>query len=169
MTQLRPHRISAVCFDWGGTLMAEEGPAELPMCDWPQVAAIDGALQTLRALHGRRPLCVATNAGQSRTPEVESALERVGLLRYVSRVFCSAELGVRKESPAFWSAVAASLGVAPEDLAMVGDNLEPDVLSPGRCGVFSVWFNEGGRKPQPSGVRMVTRLQDFARLVAAQG
>lgn len=169
MTQPRSHRISAVCFDWGGTLMTEEGPAELPMCDWPQVAAIDGALETLRALHGHHPLCVATNARQSRTPEVERALQRVGLLRYVSRVFCSAELGVRKESPAFWGAVAASLGVTPGKLAMVGDNLEPDVLSPGRCGVFSVWFNDGGRNPPPPGVRMVTRLPDFARLVAAQG
>ena len=31
-----PH-IRAVCFDWGGTLMSEAGPEDIPMCDWPEV------------------------------------------------------------------------------------------------------------------------------------
>jgi hypothetical protein len=30
-TQVTAQRMRAVCFDWGGTLMAEDGPPDLPM------------------------------------------------------------------------------------------------------------------------------------------
>ncbi len=42
--------IQAVCFDWGGTLMFEQGvPAAAPMGLWPQVKVIKGATQALAA------------------------------------------------------------------------------------------------------------------------
>ena len=36
--------LHAVCFDWGGTLMGEDGPPGLPMADWPRLTVVDGAL-----------------------------------------------------------------------------------------------------------------------------
>ncbi|MEO7743381.1 MAG: hypothetical protein ABIR98_10620 [Usitatibacter sp.] len=30
-------------FDWGGTLMSEEGPLDLPMALWPEVRTSSGA------------------------------------------------------------------------------------------------------------------------------
>ncbi len=161
--------VRAVCFDWGGTLMSEAGPDDLPMALWPTVRCIDGAAETLAALHGRYPLCIATNASLSRRPMIEKALERAGLLRYIGAIFCFTELGVRKESTAFWRIVTATLKVEPKQLAMIGDTLEPDVLAPRRAGVRAVWFNEGNRQPAPGvPVPTVTRLGEFAVLIESR-
>jgi len=158
--------ISAVCFDWGGTLMKDDGPDDVPMSLWPRVAAIPGAPECLAALHGTMPVCVATNAAASGRTMIERALERADLLSYVSQVFCFTELGYRKSQPEFWHAVRQRLGVPLDRIAMVGDSMEHDVLSPRRLGVQAVWFNQRGRSPEPSGsIPMVTDLVRFAELV----
>jgi FMN phosphatase YigB (HAD superfamily) len=157
--------VRAICFDWGGTLMSEAGPDDRPMALWPTVQRIDGAVETLAALHGRYPLCIATNASVSRRDMIEKALDRAGLLRYIADVFCFTELAVRKESPDFWRVVTEALKVAPGELAMIGDSLEPDVLAPRRFGVQAVWFNDADRQPSPAvAVPTVSRLVDFAAL-----
>lgn len=156
--------IHAACFDWGGTLMSEAGPVELPMGAWPEVRALPGAQEALELLHGRIPLCIATNAAVSDRSQVERALDRVGLGRFFSHVFCFTEIGARKDEPAFWEAVSRRLRLPLTAVAMVGDTLEQDVLGPARLGVQSVWFNATGqRAPHP--VPMVDRLPKFARLV----
>jgi len=158
--------IDAVCFDWGGTLMVDDGPADLRMCDWPRVTAVPGALECLATLHGRVPLCIATNAGASDRLSIESALERVDLLGFISHIFCQKEIGHRKNTPMFWSAVEQRLDLYPERIVMVGDSLEHDVETPRRLGLQAVWFNEGSEHPEPSTpVPTVTDLDDFARLV----
>jgi FMN phosphatase YigB (HAD superfamily) len=158
-----PRVVQAICFDWGGTLMSEDGPEHIPMAEWPQVRALPGAEQTLSAL-GNYRLCVATNASVSRRPHIERALERVGFLQFFSHIFCATELGLRKEQPQFWGAVKEKLGLDAGQIAMVGDTLEPDVLSPMRAGLFAVWFNPTRATAEVS-VPTITRLPDLARLV----
>jgi FMN phosphatase YigB (HAD superfamily) len=154
----------AVLFDWGGTLMSEDGPLDVSMGLWPEVRAIEGAEETLAALAVDHRLAIATNATVSRRDMIERALERVSLLRYITDVFCFTEIGARKESPAFWSHVLASLHLEPRDVAMVGDTFEPDVLAPRRAGIFSVWFNEGGRNPLDA--QDIPTIHDLPELVA---
>ena len=156
--------IAAACFDWGGTLMSEAGPDNLPMGAWPEVQAVPGAHEALSALHGRLPLCIATNAAVSNVGQIEQALARVGLAQFFSHVFCFSDLRRRKDDPAFWDAVAARLGVPLTSVAMVGDSLEQDVLAPARFGVQSVWFKAGGPDVDPH-VPTVTDLREFSRLV----
>ena len=156
--------LRAACFDWGGTLMSEAGPDNLPMGAWPEVRAVAGARDALALLHGHLPLCIATNASVSDPSQIERALARVGLAQFFSHVFCYTELGCRKDDPAFWRAVSERLGVPTTSLAMVGDSLEQDVRAPARFGVQSVWFS----KSAPYGDRDVPRvaqLPEFARLV----
>ena len=156
----------AICFDWGGTLMSEAGPDDLPMALWPEVSVIPGARECLSALHGLVPLAVATNAAVSDRQLIERALDRVGLLSYFSEIFCFTELGSRKNQVAFWRAVERGLGVPLATIAMIGDSIEQDVLAPASFGVQSVWFNEGGRHPPPSTpVPAVTDLRQFAAMV----
>ena len=57
--------IRAVCFDWGGTLMSERGPEDIPMGLWPEVEVVEGAAKALEVLHGKLPLAIATNASVS--------------------------------------------------------------------------------------------------------
>jgi putative hydrolase of the HAD superfamily len=156
--------IAAACFDWGGTLMSEAGPEHLPMGAWPEVRAVPGAREALASLHGRLPLCIATNASVSDTGLIERALSRVGLSGFFSHIFCFSEIGCRKDDPAFWQAVSERLGVPLTSVAMVGDSLEQDVLAPARFGVQSVWFDTSGSRA-PAHVPTISDLREFSRLV----
>ncbi|WP_434044097.1 MULTISPECIES: HAD family hydrolase [Sorangium] len=158
--------VRAVCFDWGGTLMSEDGPDDLPMGLWPTVQAIPGAAECLTSLEGHVPLCIATNASVSRKPMIEVALGRVGLARFFREIFCYAELGYKKNQPEFWQAVAAQLGFPLHRIAMIGDSLEHDCVAPRSFGVQAVWFNEDGKRRAPDvAVPVVTRLEQFASRV----
>jgi FMN phosphatase YigB (HAD superfamily) len=159
--------VRLVCVDWGGTLMSEDGPADLPMALWPEVRALPGAHAFLAGLHGRVPLAVATNATVSSRAHVERALDRAGLARFVGAVHAFTELGVRKDRPAFWDAVARRSGCAVEEIAMVGDSLEQDARAPRRFGVQAVWLDPEGRGPTPDGVPRVASLAAFADAVRA--
>jgi HAD superfamily hydrolase (TIGR01662 family) len=155
-----------VLFDWGGTLMSEEGPLDLPMALWPEVAAIEGAHETLATLSRRYRIGVATNASVSRRNMIEIALGRVGLRDYVSEIFCYTEIGARKDSDEFWRAALERLGVEAEDVAMVGDSLDQDVLAPRRFGIHAIWLNPPAH-PAPPGVPAVARLTDAIALLDA--
>jgi HAD superfamily hydrolase (TIGR01509 family) len=157
-----------VLFDWGGTLMGEDGPLDLPMALWPEVHAIDGARDTLAALAKRYGIGVATNASVSTRTMIEIALGRVGLRDLVTEVFCYADIGARKDSDEFWRAVVERLQAEPEHVAMVGDSLEQDVIAPSRFGIHAIWFNEDGRRPADlPGRAMATKLPEVIPLVDA--
>ena len=153
-------------FDWGGTLMSEDGPLDLPMALWPEVTAIEGAHETLATLARRYRIGVATNASVSKRNMIEVALGRVGLRDYITDVFCYTEIGARKDSDEFWRAALERLGVEAENLAMVGDSLEDDVLAPRNFGIYAVWFNPAGA-PAPAEIPAVARLTDAVPLIDA--
>ncbi len=155
-----------VLFDWGGTIMSEEGPLDLPMALWPEVTAIDGAHETLATLSRRYRIGVATNASVSKRNMIEVALGRVGLRDYVSDVLCYTEIGARKDSDEFWRATLERLGAEADDLAMVGDSLEGDVLAPRSFGIYAVWFNPAG-PVAGTAVPTVSRLPEVIPLVDA--
>src|SRR4051812_21750211 len=54
-----------VLFDWGGTLMSEDGPLDLPMALWPEVRPIDGARDTLERVARMARIGIATNASDA--------------------------------------------------------------------------------------------------------
>lgn len=167
-----PHtsRFRCVCLDWGGTLMSEDGPVDLPMARWPEVVAIDGAREMLAELSRDHRLAIATNATVSCREMIAAALDRVGLLPFIAEIFCFTELGVKKDSPAFWRAVSERLATPPDRIAMLGDSLEQDVLAPRRCGVYAVWFNPAGAAlPAGVNVPMVRRLAEFPTLLRGAG
>jgi FMN phosphatase YigB (HAD superfamily) len=160
--------VSWVLFDWGNTLMSEDGPGDAPMALWPEVRAIDGAPAVLSALSARYRIALATNATVSDRDSIRRALARVGLDRYVAEIFCFRDLRLRKADPRFWETVAGRLGVPRADLVMIGDDLENDVLVPRRAGIASVWLNHG-RAPVPAGVLAIERLDELPALLARLG
>jgi len=149
--------------DWGGTLMAEDGPAQLPMVQWPTLRALPGTHDALAALAGARPVSLCTNAAVSSRPQIEQALARVGLLPFFTHIFCFSELGARKDSPAFWDAVFARVPLPRDQTLMVGDSLEQDVLGPQRFGIPAIWFNPNGLVAPP--VRMIRDLRELPALL----
>jgi FMN phosphatase YigB (HAD superfamily) len=155
-----------VLFDWGGTLMAEDGPLDIPMALWPEVEAIEGAQAVLAELSRRYKVGVATNATVSARNMIEIALGRVGLRGFVSEVLCYSDIGARKDSDEFWRVALDVLGVEAEDVAMVGDSLEQDVAGPRAFGIHAIWFNREGLPAVP-GIPAVARLADSVPLIDA--
>ena len=116
-------------FDWGDTLMVDFPAASGPMYLWEKVATVEGALETLTALHHNAGCYLATNAQDSKEDDIVKALERVGLADHIDRVFCSENVGFRKPSLDFYATILAAIGATASETVMVGDNLETDIAT----------------------------------------
>ncbi len=135
-------RIQAMVFDWGDTLMVNDGPQDQPMVTWAQVAAVNGAREALQALSGQYRLVVATNARQSGAAQVAQALARVGLHGYFEQIFTVNELDQAcKPELEFFRALERRLGLHSDELLMVGDDALVDVGGAANAGWRSVWYN----------------------------
>ncbi len=86
-----------------------------------EVQAKPGADQLLRAI------CDAgisiTAATSSPREHIERALERNGLLGYISRMFTNSEVGKSKHFPDIYHAAAAEMHTAPEETIVFEDSL----------------------------------------------
>jgi len=142
--------------------MSEDGPADISMAFWPDVRAIEGAANVVGPLAERYKLAIVTNATVSKRPEIIRALERVGLAKFFSEIFCYTEIGRRKSEPEFWGFVLARLDAKADEALVVGDSLEQDVLGPMRCGIQAVWFNWKTPLAQiPPGCTAIHKLSDL--------
>ncbi len=158
--------IRAVLFDWGGTLMREL-PFAGPMKDWPRVEALPHAAATLARLHARGSrLALASNAEDSGAADIRAALARAGLAAFIERVFCARELGARKPEPAFFAACLDGLGLAADQVVMVGDGWETDVLGAVRAGLHAVWLSP---RPAPRPLPVIRDLAELPALLERLG
>jgi putative hydrolase of the HAD superfamily len=96
-------------------------------------------------------------------------LERFNLIGYFTYVGIEGEAGVGKpDAEAYWRALQ-SLGCAPADSWMIGDNLEWDVLGPQRLGLRTVWIDRHARGlPENTTARPDHITKSVAELAAAQ-
>ena len=133
-------------FDWGDTLMEVLPGMEGAMVYWPKVQAVNGAWNTLDRLSKIYPCYVATNAEDSSAIEVQAALARADLDRFISGIFTKTEIGFRKSNPEFYRSISSRLNVPPGQMIMIGDDFEQDVLSAHRAGLFTVWLNSKGNE-----------------------
>jgi len=121
--------------------MADDPATDGPMACWPEVAAVDGAAETLRRIKPGRTLVLATGAEVSTEAEVRQALARVRLDEWIDRVFCYQNTGVKKADGGFYPLVLERLGARPDEALMVGDSYEKDAAAANRAGMRAVWFN----------------------------
>ena len=93
-------------------------------------------------------------------------LERNELLSRFSFVMSSADYGMQKPHRALFLAAAKKLGLPPEEIWFVGDNLEKDVTGSSNAGLTGVWYNPKGQScdldPKPN---QVTSWLDFVELI----
>ncbi|MEZ8347014.1 HAD family hydrolase [Vibrio splendidus] len=133
-----------VLFDWGNTLMVDFPDAQGKMCDWETVQEVSGARALFTELSKNHQVYVATNAGDSSKDDIIRAFERVGLSQYILGYFCKASIGFSKFESGFYPAIISKLGVAPQDITMVGDTLEKDIYPALEAGLKAVWLNTEG-------------------------
>ena len=144
-------------FDWGDTLMVDIPHQTGPMCDWPKVQVVEGALACLRRLSQQAFCHLATNAQDSSETQIRLALKRVGLSEYIEHIFCYENLGVGKTDSSYYQTITTKLDVRPESITMVGDSLERDVQQALKAGLKAVWFNPKNRHVEAD-IRSIYKL-----------
>ncbi len=158
--------IDTYLFDWGDTLMVDFPGVPGKMCDWERVEAVEGAREALETLYRSAELYIATAAAESSERDIWRAFARVGLDPYLAGVFCRANLGVHKGSPAFFQAIIDRLGVDAARTAVVGDSLEKDVLPALEAGLSAYWLTGAEHETVPQGAVVIYNLRDLCHPAA---
>lgn len=117
---------------------------------------------TLAELGGFR-LGVLTNGVQAFQ---EEKIRAIGLEGRTGPVLTGETLGCFKPAPACYTAAAAALGLAPEEVLLVGDDVVKDVTAPAATGMRSVWLDRLGVSPAPEGFPRITTLTELPPLLA---
>ena len=131
-------------FDWGNTLMVDFPLAKGRMCEWEHVEAIPQAKETLATLCQKHQIYIATSASDSEVKDIQRAFQRVKLDQYISGYFCFANVGIEKNRPEFYQAVARKLKVNVNELTMIGDLPHKDIYPAMEAGLKTIWFNAAG-------------------------
>ncbi|MDG3085232.1 HAD family hydrolase [Vibrio hannami] len=157
-------------FDWGDTLMVDFPDQKGKMCNWDSVEAVEGAMETLKALYPSNLIYVATGAADSTPEDIKAAFERVDLNRFISGYFCQDNLGLPKGTSNFYQAIIDRLGVKPDRVTMIGDNCTKDILSALEAGLNAIWFNPGGKNSDTDQrVEQVGHLKELRFLFTETG
>lgn len=144
-------------FDWGDTLMVDMPNQTGPMCDWPEVEAVQGAKACLQRLSQHAQCHLATNAEDSTEAQIRLALKRAGLSEYICHIFCRENLGVGKTDPDYFAKIVKRLNVNQEHVSMLGDSLERDVQPALKAGIHAQWFNPNN-SPTTADISIINTL-----------
>lgn len=89
-----------------------------------------GALEALRALHGKYPLAIISDAVFSPGRALRELLRGEGMLEYFDHFVFSDELGKSKPHPAVFHSVAEAFDVLVESIVHIGDRPHNDLGGP---------------------------------------
>ena len=124
------------------------------------------AAPAVAALEGFR-LGILTNGGQTMQ---EAKVRAIGLEGRVGPVLTGECLdGHFKPSTACYLGAAAALGLPPEEILLVGDDVVNDVTGPAATGMRSVWLDRLGTDEAPEGFPRITTLTRLAPLLHPAG
>jgi putative hydrolase of the HAD superfamily len=133
--------ITTIVFDIGGTLVKMDGQYPGKMKDWPELAAMPGAVEAMSDLSTRYQIIAATNAQDSTAADVIEAMQRIGLGKVIRQCYTYRELNAKKPEPAFYTNLCSTLNKTPGEVVMVGDDYQRDILPAAQVGMHTVWFN----------------------------
>ena len=129
------------------------------------------ALPALRSLIGAGYRVGVVGNQPSRSEAVFAALDvRLDL------VASSATWGVQKPDPAFFRRIADELGLAPAEIAYVGDRVDNDVRPAAQAGMTSIFVRRGpwawvqaGRSNPPEATSVIENLGELEDVLARLG
>ncbi len=102
--------------------------------EWSASAIRSGAVEAVAALASRYRLALAGN----QRARVKELLRGAGLLEHFQFQLVSEELGVSKPDLLFFRLILDSLGIKPQEAAMVGDRLDIDIYPAKLLGLRTV-------------------------------
>ncbi|MFZ4412196.1 MAG: HAD family hydrolase [Bacteroidales bacterium] len=158
--------IKAIIFDWGDTVMRDFPELKTPMFTWDHVEYIPDIEEALKALHKNYTLVIATNAGQSDTAAMIKALERVGGEQYFRFFFSSKDLGYEKPDIRFFTTIADTIHIKPEECIMLGNLYEKDITGAKDAGMKTILFDEkSSGNPYPKADLIIHSMKFLVKAV----
>ena len=135
--------IKVLLFDWGDTIMRDDLSLPGPMAYWKEVSWIPGLRDVLHQGLAHKFLCVvASNSGESDTPLMIKALQRIHADEYFYDFFTSYDIGCEKPDVRFFEYIARKMKVDVSECIMIGNNYKKDIEGAKNAGMFTIWFNE---------------------------
>jgi predicted HAD superfamily phosphohydrolase YqeG len=138
---MNDNRITTLIFDWGDTILVDDGRFSGKMMYWPEIQTIHGVEETLATLSRDYQIVLATNAEDSTYEDIKLVLRSVNLENYFSHIFTTKELRVKKPNPHFFIQIIKKLKLSPENVAAIGNDYKKDIISAKLAGLRSIWFN----------------------------
>ena len=88
--------------------------------------------------------------------------DRLGLGRWIQKPYFSSKIGWMKPDPEIFEFVVQHIGLAKEEVMMVGDSYRADFQGASAYGLKAVWLNRGGRGEKGT----ITDLRQLEGLLA---
>lgn len=128
---------------------------------WRVYPDVRPALEALAVRH----LClgVLTNGDAD---QQRRKLHHVGLADALPDVIASSEAGAAKPSAQIFRTGCARLGLAPEEVAYVGDRLRTDAIAATDAGLYGIWLNRDNDS-RPAEPPVIQTLDDLPALLTA--
>ena len=134
------------------------------------ITPFPGALDALRELRCRGVTLALITNGNAELQR--SKIVKHGLATFFDYILIEGELGFGKPDEKVYLHALDLLKVEPEQVWMVGDNLEWEVAAPQRLGIYSIWLDfAGSGLPQASSVRpdwIITSLPELLQAERSQ-
>ena len=126
--------------DFDGILIEKEFKDNLFDC----AITVDGALELVQYLSKKYMICTASNAIYD---QQVNRLQKVGIYKYISKMFISEKIGYSKPTKEFFDVCFSNLdGVERDQVVMIGDSLSADVKGGKDYGLKTIWYNHNGIK-----------------------
>jgi putative hydrolase of the HAD superfamily len=130
---------------------------------WALFPDVLPALDALAASHRHAVLSNSSLHVQDRK------LRILGVRHRFEAVLCAAELGVSKPEPGAFHAACEALGLAPHQVAYVGDHPDIDGRGAAEAGLLSVWIDRNGLDTDGDGCAGPARISSLAELPSLVG
>ena len=104
---------------------------------------MEGASAILPLLRARMRLGLLSNYPHA--PAVRHSLSEAGLIEHLDAVIISAEIGWSKPSRRAFEAVMAAVGLPPDEILFVGDDLDTDMRGAKAMGMHTAWLPRSGQ------------------------
>ena len=135
--------------------------------DWSRAEAMPGVKDILPALHAKYALYVGSNWSGRFADRLPVSLEQVDIRKYFSDIFTARDLGVAKPEPRFYKEILKRINASPQEVVMVGDDLDNDAIAAKQAGLHAVLFTTFAPYNMKEGAdAVIYSLQALTRVIS---
>lgn len=101
--------------------------------------------------------------------EKRARLDAAGIDHYFERVFAATDMGYQKQDQRFWKTMLAELDVPPEQIMVIGNQINDDVWKSGEVGMYTVLvrrLDAFQKVRDPEGVTADREIQSLVEILS---